>query len=63
MADLMVWDLQMYTIDEETGEETIYSYKGDCSFICDYITIDECEKIYDEGEKKKELMQKIKGKK
>ena len=42
MADLMVWDLQMYTIDEETGEETIYSYKGDCSFICDYITIDEC---------------------
>jgi len=45
MAELMVWDLQMYTIDEETGEETLYTYTGDCSFICDYITIDECKLI------------------
>ena len=45
MKELMVWELQMYTIDDKTGKETVYTYNGDCSFICDYVTIDECTKL------------------
>ena len=44
MKELMVWDVIMYTEDED-GTITKYQYGGDCSFICDYITIDECDKI------------------
>ena len=42
--DLMVWDITMYTEDED-GTIIKYSYEGDCSPICDIISIDDCQLI------------------
>ena len=45
MADLMVYELIMYSINEVTGKETFYDYNGDCSCICDIIDGDDCKVI------------------
>ena len=40
-SDIVVYDITFYQYNEETGEERHYNYDGDCSFICDVITLDE----------------------
>jgi hypothetical protein len=37
-SDLMVWQLVLFREDEETGEQKIYSYNGDCSFIAEILS-------------------------
>ena len=37
-SDLMVWQLVLFKENEETGEQKIFSYNGDCSFIDDKLS-------------------------
>lgn len=38
---LEIYDIILYSQDEETGEKEFYSYQGDCSFMFDDITPEE----------------------
>jgi len=40
-SDIMVYDITFYQYNEETGEERHFDYDGDCSYICDVVTLDE----------------------
>ena len=46
---LIVHELIMTKIDEETGDEIFYSYEGDCSWICDMIDEDDCKLLKEEN--------------
>tara|TARA_Y100000310_G_scaffold186046_1_gene186093 strand:+ start:373 stop:525 length:153 start_codon:yes stop_codon:yes gene_type:complete len=50
---MMVWDLIMYK-EDKNGNVVKYSYEGDCSWICDAISEDDCKII----ENKKERVKK-----
>ena len=42
---LGIYDIILYSEDEETGKQEFYSYQGDCSFMFDDITPEDCIEI------------------
>jgi hypothetical protein len=49
---ILLWDIIYYKEDDK-GNQKFYSYNGDCSGFCDYVSKDELEEM--PKEKVKEL--------